>query len=93
MVYSAGAVIQLNEYHLYPDADYEDYGYYRGLGYVDSLYLEVHYEYKSEQDESVRRCLGERNLPIYVTHTRGGGVVVDNGRILPIGKVDIYTQE
>ena len=88
--YSAGAVIQLKEYHLYPDGDYEDFGYYDGLGYVDSLYLEVHYEYKSEQDESIRRCLDERNLPLYVTHTRGGGIVVENGKIKTVGRVDLY---
>lgn len=88
--YSAGAVIQLKEYHLYPDGDYDDFGYYEGLGYVDNLYLEVHYEYKSEQDESVNRCLAERNLPVYVTHTRGGGIIVENGKIKVLGRVDFY---
>ena len=88
--YSAGAVIQLAEYHLYPDGDYKDFGYYEGLDYLNSLYLEVHYEFKPEQNESIRRVLAERNLPVYVTHTRRGGVVVDNGRIKIIGKVDVY---
>ena len=88
--YSAGAVIQLGEYHLYPDGDYPDYAYYRGLGYVDGLYVEVHYEYKPEQDESVRRVLSERDLPVYVTHTRKGGIVVENGNVKIIGKVDLY---
>ena len=88
--YSAGAVIQLDEYHLYPDGDYKDYGYYRGLGYVKGLYHEVHYEFKPEQDESIRRLLNERDLPIYVTHTRGGGIVIEEGGVKPIGKVDLY---
>lgn len=88
--YSAGAVIQLSEYHLYPDGDYKDFGYYKGLGYLNNFYLEVHYEFKPEQDESVRRMLIERDLPVYVTHTRAGGVVVDNGKIKIIGKVDLY---
>lgn len=88
--YSAGAVIQLAEYHLYPDGDYKDFEYYEGLDYLNSLYLEVHYEFKPEQNESIRRVLAERNLPVYVTHTRRGGVVVDNGRIKIIGKVDVY---
>jgi hypothetical protein len=91
--YSAGAVIQLREYHLYPDGDYKDYGYYEGLSYVDSLLLEVHYEYKSEQDESVRRVLSERTLPVYVTHTMGGGVVVDGDNITVIGRVDLYEKK
>lgn len=88
--YSAGAVIQLKEYHLYPDGDYTDYAYYGGIGYIDSLYLEVHYEYKEEQDESVCRYLSERSKPLYVTHTRLGGVVVDNGVVKTVGRVDKY---
>ena len=90
MGYSAGAVIQLDEYHLYPDGDYKDFGYYPGLGYVSGFGIEVHYEFKPEQDESVRRFLSERSLTTYVTHTRRGGIVVENGQITVIGKVDIY---
>lgn len=88
--YSAGAVIQLDEYHLYPDGDYSDFGYYEGLGYVKGFGHEVHYEFKPEQDESIRRFLSERGLTTYVTHTRLGGLVVENGTVRTIGKVDIY---
>jgi peptidase E len=91
--YSAGAVIQLKEYHLYPDGDYKDYGYYTGLGYLDDLYLEVHYEYKSEQDESIRRVLCERSLPVYITHTRLGGIVIDKNTVKVIGRVDLYEEK
>ncbi len=90
MGYSAGAVIQLSEYHLYPDCDYSDYGYYEGLPFFDDFYVEVHYEYKPEQDESIRRVLAERGKTVYVTHTAKGGIVVDNGELRIIGKVDIY---
>lgn len=90
MGYSAGAVIQLGEYHLSPDGDYPEFGYYRGLEYLDSFYLEVHYEYKPTQDEAVKRVLGERKKPVYVTHTRLGGIVVDDGNIKTVGKVDVY---
>lgn len=93
MGYSAGAVIQLSEYHLYPDCDYADYGYYEGLPFFDDFYVEVHYEYKPEQDESIRRVLAERGKRVYVTHTAKGGVVVDNGKIRIVGKVDIYDPE
>ncbi len=90
MGYSAGAVIQLREYHLYPDGDYKGFGYYNGLPYLDGFGIEVHYEYKPEQDESIRRFLKERGLTTYVTHTRGGGVVIDNGEAKIVGKVDVY---
>ena len=88
--YSAGAVIQLDEYHLYPDGDYTDYGYYLGLGYIDNIYVEVHYEYKPHQDASSRLVLKERNRPVYVTHTRKGGIVIEKGEVKIIGQVDRY---
>jgi peptidase E len=90
MGYSAGAVIQLNEYHLYPDGDYKDFGYYKGLPYLSGFGIEVHYEYKPEQYESIRRFLKERSVTTYVTHTRSGGIVIDNGEVKVIGKVDVY---
>lgn len=89
--YSAGAVIQLKEYHLYPDGDYPDFGYYEGLGYLDGFGIEVHYEFKPEQDESVKRMLSERGVTTYVTHTAKGGIIVDKGTVKIVGVVDIYT--
>ena len=90
MGYSAGAVIQLKEYHLYPDGDYTDFGYYDGLPMLDDFYLEVHYRNLDIQDESVRKCLKERGKTVYVTRDHGGGIIVENGRIRIIGNVDVY---
>ena len=90
MGYSAGAVIQLKEYHLYPDGDYTDFGYYEGLPILDDFYLEVHYRKLDIQDESVKRCLNERGKTVYVTNDHGGGIVVEKGKIRVIGRVDIY---
>ena len=90
MGYSAGAVIQLDSYHLTPDADYSAFGYYRGLGYLSGFAIEVHYEGRPEQDASIARVCAERGLPVYVTHTRRGGIVVTDGTVRTIGKVDIY---
>lgn len=67
MGYSAGAVIQLAEYHLSPDNDYPAFGYYEGLPYLKDFYLEVHYEGTREQDESIRRVICERGKPVYAT--------------------------
>ena len=44
MGYSAGAVIQLTEYHLSPDDDYPVFDYYKGLSLLRDFYVEVHYE-------------------------------------------------
>ena len=87
--YSAGAVIQLGEYHLSPDADYSEFNYYGGLGYLGGFYLEVHYENKPTQDQAIRRVLCERGLPVYVFPTRRGGIVVEDGKIRIIGDVKL----
>ena len=90
MGYSAGAVIQLKEYHLYPDGDYTDFGYYKGLPMLDDFYLEVHYRGLEVQNESIKKCLKEREKTVYVTNDKSGGIVVENGEIRIIGKVDVY---
>ncbi len=88
--YSAGAVIQLKDYHLTPDNDYPEFGYYKGLGYLDDLCIEVHYENKDVQNDSIRRVLKECEKPLYVTHTRQGGIVYENGKVRTMGQVDVY---
>lgn len=93
MGYSAGAVIQLSEYHLSPDADYPSFGYYRGLPYLEGFALEVHYEQKSCQRDSIRRVLTEKHLPVYILHTARGGLVAEDGHIRRIGKVDLLTPD
>ena len=90
MGYSAGAVIQLEEYHLYPDGDYADFGYYRGLPMLKDFYLEVHYRGLAIQDESVKKCLRERGKRVYVTHDHGGGILIEKGKIKLIGRVDAH---
>lgn len=90
MGYSAGAVIQLGEYHLSPDADYAEFGYYKGLPMLNGFYIEVHYEFKESQNASIKRVLRERNKTVYVTHTRKGGIVVEDGRVTTVGQVDVY---
>ena len=89
MGYSAGAVIQLDRYHLSPDADYSDFGYYTGLGYVSGFAIEVHYEGRAAQNASVARVLAERNLPVYISHTGQGGIVVTEDGIRVIGGVEL----
>lgn len=89
--YSAGAVIQLREYHLSPDGDYPDFKYCEGLPYLDGFYLEVHYEHRTSQDESIARVLRERRAPVYVLNTRRGGIIVENGQIRTVGDVDVYS--
>lgn len=90
MGYSAGAVIQLAEYHLSPDDDYPEFRYYEGLPYLNDFYMEVHYEGTEVQDEAIRRVLSERGKTVYATAVRSGAILVDNGNIKLIGDVKIF---
>lgn len=87
MGFSAGALIQLGEYHLSPDKDYAEFGYYRGLEYLNSFYLEVHYEDTPVQNASIQRVKAERKKPIYATILHNGAIIVDNGEIKLVGNV------
>lgn len=87
MGYSAGAVIQLSEYHLSPDNDYNEFAYYEGFPFVNDFYLEVHYEGTDIQNTSIQRVLAEKKKPVYATSLMSGAIIVDNGNIKTIGKV------
>lgn len=90
MGYSAGAVIQLAEYHLSPDEDYPAFAYYRGLPYLDGFYHEVHYNGTLEQDRSIQKVLAERKKPVYATASMSGALLVKDGEIKPLGNVKIF---
>lgn len=92
MGFSAGALIQLSEYHLYPDQDYNDFGYYKGLGYIDDFYHEVHYTGTPVQDESIRRVIAQRNKTVYVTTLSKGAIVCDGGSVKLVGEVKTYNK-
>lgn len=88
--YSAGSVIQLREYHLSPDKDYPSFAYYGGFPFIDSFYLEVHYEGTPEQLASIKRILSERQKPVFATHFMNGAIIVDSGKIHLIGSVSKF---
>lgn len=87
MGYSAGAVIQLNEYHLSPDDDYNEFAYYEGFPFINNFYFEVHYEGTDIQNASIQHVLEEKKKPVYATELMSGAIIVDNGNIKTIGKV------
>ena len=90
MGYSAGAVIQLAEYHLSPDDDYSEFKYYEGLPYLNDFYLEVHYENTSAQNAAIQKVLEERKKTVYATVCMKGAILVDNGFIKLLGDVEEY---
>lgn len=90
MGYSAGAVIQLAEYHLSPDDDYPEFQYYEGLPYLNDFYMEVHYKGAQIQDTSIQRVIAERGKTVYATAAYGGAILVDNGKIKLLGDVRVF---
>lgn len=90
MGYSAGAVIQLSEYHLSPDDDYDEFNYYEGIGYLDNFYLEVHYENTEAQNTAIKRVLDERGKTVYALSLGAGAIVVDNGKVKLLGDVKTF---
>lgn len=92
MGYSAGAVIQLSEYHLSPDKDYKEFKYYNGLAYLDDFYLEVHYKNTKVQNKAIHRVLAEKGKTVYATAFMSGAVIVDNGNIKLLGDVKTFNK-
>lgn len=93
MGYSAGAVIQLSEYHISPDKDYKEFQYYDGLGYLDDFYLEVHYENTKVQNECIHRVLAEKGKTVYATAFMSGAVIVNNGNVKLLGDVKTFNKQ
>lgn len=85
---SAGAMLQLDTYHITPDDDYDSYGVWHGLGLVYGLDLEVHYLATPLQDECAKRALSETGLPVYKMWHEGG-VIVQDGVVTAMGSVEI----
>ncbi|MBQ8551345.1 MAG: Type 1 glutamine amidotransferase-like domain-containing protein [Clostridia bacterium] len=90
MGYSAGAVIQLSEYHLSPDEDYPEFKYYKGLTYLNDFYLEVHYEGTEAQKASIQKVISERGKTVYATTLMSGAIIVDEGDIKLLGDVKMF---
>ena len=92
MGYSAGALIQLREYHLSPDKDYPEFGYYEGVEYLDGFYVEVHDESSDVQQEAVRRVLNQRAKPVYGLPD-DGAIIIRDGMTEKIGTVYEFLPE
>ena len=78
---SAGAMIQLDHYHVTPDNDYPFYHYQTGLGLVKGFEIECHYAHSSIQNEGLQRVILEKHLPTYTIANDGGLLIQDNQRM------------
>ncbi len=90
MGYSAGALVQLSEYHLSPDKDYSEFKYCRGLSYLNDFYLEVHYNGTREQENAIHRVISERKKVLYAIRCCAGALIINNGEVDLIGEVEVF---
>lgn len=71
---SAGALIQLEEYHLSPDDDYE-FQYQNGLGLLKGFDMDVHYQGDEAHISSIIRSLEDRGQPVLACPNQGGALI------------------
>lgn len=81
--FGAGAAVQLSDYQTEP-CRFWDFGYLKGLGLVDNIGIEIHFESCDMKNISLRRFIEEKKKPIYAI-TDDGAVISDNGRISTLG--------
>lgn len=84
---SAGAMLQLDKYHITPDEDYDTYGIWQGLGLVKGLDLEVHYLNTDLQNACTKKAVADLQLPVYQMWHEGG-LIVDGNTIQILGNVN-----
>ena len=87
---SAGAMVQLKEYHMTPDRDYGEFEFYEGLGRIEDFEIEVHYWNTYTQRKSMRKYFEERKKKIYAIGDNGGILQKEDGTVIPFGDVFLY---
>lgn len=91
MGYSAGALIQLQEYHLSPDQDYPEFTYFKGLPILKDFYLEVHYENSVIKKKAIQRVLKERRKTVYAMVTDQATIVIEGSKVNFLGDIKVFT--
>ena len=90
---SAGAMIQLDKFHITPENDGEEYGYCEnGIGLISGFDIEVHCEDEFLHLSGLITDLNLHGTKIYAM-PNNGGLVVKNGRIKMIGDTFKVTRE
>ena len=91
---SAGAMIQLDRYHVTPEEEGQDYEYHEGLGLLSGFDIEVHYEDSFAHLSSLIIDLKLHGTPIFALPNTGGMIVNGEDYLLlgdafPIDEEDI----
>ena len=86
---SAGAMFQLDSYHVTPDDDYPTFFFDKGVGLISGFDLEVHFENTLIQQECTQRAKEKHGLPVYAMWHQGG-LIIKNGEVTILGNVEKY---
>jgi hypothetical protein len=89
MGFSAGAMIQISDYHITPDEDYDSFRYEKGLELIDSFDIEVHYNATARQLDCINRLISETGRPVYAMEDEGALIIAD-GKVVTVGKVHYF---
>lgn len=64
--FSAGAMVQIANFHITPDDHYLTYTYHQGLKLISEFDIEVHYEaHDTVMNEAIKRCLADTQRRVY----------------------------
>lgn len=89
---SAGAMVQMKQYHITPDEDYPHFCYQEGMNMLDRFYVEVHYKETELQQASIDRVRKEKGKPVFAMYN-DGGLLVEGERITVMGRMRLFLPE
>lgn len=87
--YSAGAMIQIENYHITPDIDYANFSYESGLRCIQEFDIEVHYEETELQNTYIQKVMQEKGSDVYAIYDDGGIIVTDT-EVKLFGRVNVF---
>lgn len=81
---SAGAMIQLDNYHISPDQEHRKFSYEKGLNLISGISIEVHYRRRKKQKSALRKVNRAYRHPIIAIPDEGA-VIIDDQVVKLIG--------
>ncbi|KGK90110.1 Type 1 glutamine amidotransferase-like domain-containing protein [Clostridium sp. HMP27] len=89
---SAGAMIQIAEYHITPDKDYNKFTYNIGLNLIKGFDIEVHYQGTEIQNKYINKVLNEKRDRVYAI-TNIGGLIIDDSKVISLGNTKNFSRK
>lgn len=89
MGWSAGTMMQCEDYYISPDDDYPEFVYEKGLSYIKDFAVEVHYKNTDSQNESIERYMAEKGKRVYTTEPESA-IIVKGDEVVLLGNAKLY---